>query len=524
MDTPFSTLTTPTVVDDVPFEEHVAIHVDCLESDASTALAPGPVIETMSKPAFALYLQSGLVVLMQNLLPPLKTYVFANYLHGSSAHIAQLTALENLAWTLRVFFAILSDAVPVFGYKRKFWMGVGWLVTLASLCVMAFSDFGAPYCDPNDYPGCWHPNANITSGAFDLAAPSRVSWYRIPTFFATLGVVIVAASADGLLVEYSQREPIVTRGQIMVMTYATTGSGGLNARFFNQFFLNGERYGGTYSFSAGPNVAYYFAISMALLGLGLVVGMFHDTKPALVKQESSSSSQRWSSGLWKLLHNRGIAQLLAFRFAFNLFSMISGAPILSWVTNLDMGWINITPRLLFISATMYYGRFALQWNWRRVLAFWTFSNIVLMALATFFVICDVSRNAYLYSVLLVLTGVPVAIINLIMAVIAGLWASIRDLNVPIANKVRSWLLDGFPATMSLKDDAETKHHVAYMHLIAFAIQLIGLVWIVLLPSQKIPLAMMKQRGGATSVGVLVALGYVALMAFSWQQNVHSYAQ
>ncbi|EQC26300.1 hypothetical protein SDRG_15887 [Saprolegnia diclina VS20] len=352
---------------------------------------------------------------------------------------------------------------------------------------------------------------------------------------ATLGVVIVAASADGLLIEYSQREPIVTRGQIMVMTYATTGSGGLNARFFNQFFLNGKRYGGTYDFSAGPNVAYYFAISMALLGLGLVIGMFHDTKPTLTKQESSSSSQRWSSGLWKLLHNRGIAQLLAFRFAFNLFSMISGSPILSWVTHLDMGWINITPRLLFISATMYYGRFALQWNWRRVLAVSTFSNIVLMALATFFVVCDVSRNAYLYSVLLVLTGIPVAVINLIMgflmvemagvgyeAVMAGLWASIRDLNVPIANKVRSWLLDGFPATMSLKNDAETKHRVAYMHLIAFAIQFIGLVWIILLPSQKIPLALMKQRGGATLFGVLVVLGYVALMAFSWQQNLELY--
>ncbi|EQC26301.1 hypothetical protein SDRG_15888 [Saprolegnia diclina VS20] len=332
------------------------------------------------------------------------------------------------------------------------------------------------------------------------------------------------------MVEYAQREPFATRGQIQAIMYALMGSGGLMARFFNQFFLNGARYGGNYDFSAGPNVPYWMGVGMALAALTCVLGLIVDSK-----KRASHDLRTWSAGLWTLLTSRVVFQLLAFRFAFNLFAMITGSPIYAWVTNLDMGWINITPRMLFVPATIHYGRFALQWNWRRVVAVTTVSNIVLMALATFFVIYDVSRNAWVFTALFLLTGIPVAITNLVTgfamvemagvgyeAVIAGLWATIRDLNVPIANKVRTSLVDEFPAVMSMKNDSHTHNQVAYPHIIGFSIQVVGLIWLVLLPSQKTPLAMMKSHGASRVAGVLVVLGYVALVTFSWQQALEKY--
>ncbi|EQC26302.1 hypothetical protein SDRG_15889, partial [Saprolegnia diclina VS20] len=77
------------------------------DDDNSTALAPGAPIHIFSMPAIALYLQMIAVSCLQNLLPPLKIYLFTAYLHGSTTHVWQLTALENIAWTFRVFFAIL---------------------------------------------------------------------------------------------------------------------------------------------------------------------------------------------------------------------------------------------------------------------------------------------------------------------------------------------------------------------------------------------------------------------------------
>ncbi|OQR89393.1 transmembrane protein [Achlya hypogyna] len=535
-------ITTPTVVEDPSFDYHPDISISVIADDSDdTALAPGPVIHEKSPPAVALYLQSILVTFMQNILPPLKLYLFTAYLHGSTEHIAQLTALENVAWTARLLFAALSDALPVLGYRRKFWLSLGWFITLVSVAVMAFTPLQSPFCDPKIYSTCWNPKANTTQAAYDLTAPSRVAFYRAPTFFATLGVVMVAANVDGLMVEYAQREPLATRGQIQILTYSVTGSGGLLARFFNQFFLNGKRYGGNYDFSAGPNVAYYLSVAMALAGLAVVVFMVHDTKRALSKQESMDASpehsNQWLAGLWSLVQNRAVYQLLAFRLLFNLFSTITGAPIVSWVTNLDMGWINITPRMLFVPATIQFGRFGLHWNWRRSLGTATAANLALMALATFLVVYDASRNAYVYSVLLVLTGIPVAVSNLVLgfvmvemasvgyeAVVAGLWATIKDLNVPIAAQVRTHLMDAFPATLALKNDSVTQSHVGYTHVVAFGVQLVGLVWLVLLPAQKTPVAMLKQHGGARIGGACVVLGYVALLAFCLQQNIHSYVQ
>ncbi|OQR87081.1 transmembrane protein [Achlya hypogyna] len=498
------------------------------EGDA-TALAPGAPITIFSRQALALYLQMVIVTFMQNILPPLKIYLFTAYLHGSPTHVWQLTALENIAWTFRVVFAGLSDFVPVRGYRRKFWMCLGWVITLVGLAIMAFSSFGTPFCDPKDYPTCWNPKANTTKTAYDLTAPSRVQWYRIPTLVATVGVVMVTASVDGLMVEYAQREPFATRGQIQTIMYALTGSGGLIARFFNQFFLNGARYGGNYDFSAGPNVPYWVSLGMGAAGLVGVLFLIQDSKPSV------QSFQHWSAGLWSLLQNRAVYQLLAFRFLFNLFSTVTGATIYSWVTRLDMGWLNITPRMLFVPATFHFGRFGLHWNWRRVVGTASVANIVLMALLTFFVVYDVSRNAWVFTALILLTGIPVAINNLVTgfamvemagigyeAVIAALWATIRDLNVPVATKIRTAILDEFPVNMALKDDSHSQNQVGYTHIIAFSIQVVGLVWLILLPTQKTPVAMMKTHGLQRPAGIFVVLGYVALVIFAWQQSLEKY--
>ncbi|OQR96488.1 transmembrane protein [Thraustotheca clavata] len=504
--------------------------LDISESDKQideepTALAPGTPVHVFSKLAILLYLQSTVVTFMQNILPPLKVYIFTAYLQGSPTSIVQLTALENIAWTTRVFFALLSDFLPVFGYRRKFWMCLGWVICCIGILIMAVSSFGTPFCDPKVYPTCWNPKANTTLKAYDFDAPNRVAWYRIPIFVATLGVVMVAASVDGLMVEYAQREPFNSRGQIQTIVYALTGTGGLMARFFNQFFLNGARYGGNYDFSVGPNVPYWASLGMGLGALIAVVVMNQDTKTTI------KPFNEWARGLILLLQNRAVYQLLAFRYLFNLFSTVTGATIITWVTNLDMGWINITPRMLFVPATYHFGRYGLSWNWRRVVGTATICNIVLMAMVTFFVIYDVSRNAWVYTALILLTGIPVAVNNLVTglamvemtqfgyeAICAGLWATIRDLNVPVAAKIRTWILDDFPVNMKLNNDSYTQNQVAYTHIIAFSIQLAGLVWLVLLPTQKTPVALMKQHGYSVIAGTLVIIGYVALVAFITPQT------
>ncbi|OQR83939.1 transmembrane protein [Achlya hypogyna] len=512
---------------------------DSSEEDSvdSEALAPGDRIGVLSRPALVLYFQSIVSTFMQNVLPPLKLYVFMAYLHSSSENYNQLLALENLAWTCRVFFAVLSDFVPVFGRRRQFWLCLGWVLTCVSLAVMGFSKFGAPFCDPEEYPKCWNPMGKTPKEAYDPTAPSRVAWYRAPTFFATFGVVLVAANVDGLMVEYAQKEPIATRGQIQAIVYALTGTGGLMARFFFQILLNGKRYGGNYDFSVGASVPYLLSLGMCVAALAVALAFLRDTPRPFVPFGA------WCSGLWALLQNRAVFQLLAFRFFYYLFNNVYGNPIVAfqvppvrWVTNLDLGWINITPRLLFVPATAYVGRNGLQWNWRTVAVSATALNIALTAFATFFVIYDVCRNAWFYTAVMVLTGIPVAINYIIQgfvmvefagvgyeAVIAGLWATLKDINVPIALKWHNFVTDQFPVkSMLLLDDDHTRNQVAATHGISFAIQVVGLAWFVLVPGQKLAMRALKQMSPSRLGGALIIVGYLAQIIFSWQQNIDAY--
>ncbi|KDO22969.1 hypothetical protein SPRG_11816 [Saprolegnia parasitica CBS 223.65] len=508
------------------------------DSTNGEALAPGETVGLLSKPALVLYFQSIVSTFMQNVLPPLKLYIFMAYLHSSADHYAQLAALENLAWSLRVLFALLSDYLPVFGHRRRFWLSLGWVLTCVSLAIMGFSSFGSPFCDPKDYPTCWNPKANTTKAAYDFAAPGRVAWYRAPTFFATLGVVLVTANVDGLMVEYAQREPIATRGQIQAVVYALTGTGGLAARFFIQLMLNGKRYGGTYDWSVGANFPYLLSLGGGLVALVTALVFVHDSPRPFVPL------RQWLHGLWLLLTNRAVYQLLIFRFFYYLFNNVYGNPLLAfgiplvrWVDNLDMGWINITPRLLFVPMTGYVGRAGLQWNWRYVAAGATGVNIALMAFATFFVIYDVCRNAWFYTAVVVLTGVPVAINYLLQglvmvelagvgyeAMIAALWATIKDLNVPIALKWHTFIADQFPVqSMLLKDDDHTRDQVAWTHAISFAIQIVGLAWFLLVPTQKLAMRALKHGAASRLGGAAVVVGYFAMLVFLWQQNIDSYS-
>ncbi|OQS07857.1 folate-Biopterin Transporter (FBT) family [Thraustotheca clavata] len=518
---------------DAPFESTEASEVpfkSAEEFDAATAIAPGGAVPLKSRPGITLYVQSIISNFLQNALPPLNTYIFTVYLHGSALNVAQLNSLNTIAWSLRVIFGMLSDYAQLFGYRRKVWLIVGWLLALGGVASIAFSSFGSPFCDPKEYPTCLNPKVNTTIKAYDLSASSRVAWYRTPTFFTTLGAVMVQANLDGIVVEYAHREPIGIRGRIQAFTFFISGIGILLSRFFLLFCMSAKRYGGTYDWSAGPNVPYIIAFALVLVGLFLAIVLFQDTLNHI------KSFKEWVEKLWLLLQNRAVYQLLAFRFSTNLLQSLTGTSVLTWVRNLDLQWANVIPRIPYVPTMIITMRLGTNWNWRKSILIFTSLSILVTSIATFCVIWDACRNCYFYIILIASTAIATALNTLMPAwamvevagigheaTIAAIYNTIKDLNVPITTKWRNYIIESFPSIPLLLNDRHNQNQVGYTWLISLGVQIVGLAFIFLIPTQRIPILNMKENSGQSILaGCIVIAGYIALFVFDWQQSLQNY--
>ncbi|KDO22970.1 hypothetical protein SPRG_11817 [Saprolegnia parasitica CBS 223.65] len=503
---------------------------DDFTHDSASALAPGGALALNSRDTIVFYVQSIAASFLQWVLPPLNTYLFSAYLHAPAHIVAQFTWLQWMAWVPRILFAVCSDYVTLFGYRRKLWLVLGWVMTVASVAAMAFSSVGAPYCDPQVYPTCWNPKANTTRAAYNFDAPNRAAWYRTPTFFVHLGVAMVQASLDGVMVEYCHREPLALRGRLQAFTYFISGLGILYARFFGLFGLNAPRYGGTYDFSAGPAVAYMIGFGLSFVSLVLAICCFRDTHNHI------KSLADWTTGLWRLLQNRAVYQLVVFRICYSLFQSPLGTPIISWVTDISIGWSNVMGRILYVPTLIQIMRRGLQWNWRKCVGIASVFSIVLTALATFFVIYDVCRNQYFYLVILALSAIALAFMTLMPgwvmvevagvgheATIAALYGAMSNLMLPVAARWRIIMNDAFPANTALLNDAHTRDQVMYSHVISFSLQLVGVLFVVFLPTHRLPTLQLLARNDRSPIaGVLVVLAYLVLIVFALQQSLYNY--
>lgn len=131
--------------------------------------------------------------------------VLNNYLHMSAVLVATASALIYFPRTLRVFFCMLSDTTPIFGYRRRPYMALGWLVTSTACLLMAVLSLGEPYY--SDASIANKDEATLTPeqlATIDYTAPDRGIKLIILMMVANLGTVIGYSAYCGALVDLSQ--------------------------------------------------------------------------------------------------------------------------------------------------------------------------------------------------------------------------------------------------------------------------------------------------------------------------------
>lgn len=121
-------------------------------------------------------------------------------------------AVVMVFWSYKIVFGFLSDCFPIFGYKRKPYIVIGWLFCAGVLISLAK--------EGNEV----HPRHLV-----------------IMLAMANMGYVWADVAADGFMVWVAHREPIEKRGKMQTLVYSCSKLGQIAINFIILFGFSGPR-------------------------------------------------------------------------------------------------------------------------------------------------------------------------------------------------------------------------------------------------------------------------------------------
>ncbi|CAK4482287.1 unnamed protein product [Aphanomyces euteiches] len=423
--------------------------------------------------------------------------------------IATYLVIVQAGWYYKLFFGMLTDCVPICGYRRKPWILIGWSIAMICLAVMAFMSFEDPYC--SNPAVCLTRKWRLTPAQakfFNFHAPDSGTKFIVLSAIASFGYIIAGCASDAVVVEYSHREPLVIRGQLQTAIYIARYIGQTVAQLLVGVLLNGPNFKGSFSFNVAPSVMNGLFLAPCIVVVFVTVVVF--------KEEKQSTGFQSVNG----------------------FDTTAATPIQSlWakVEPVMNSFSGVVANILFMGILVLVGKMGLNWNWRWTIALSTIAILLIDSFVVFMTIFDGLRNQWFFVGALladqILSGVRF-IVGTYCAVelaepgtegaIYGFITALNSFSSPVATVVYK-LIDSYfeiSNTDILLDDQHTRWQVAYTYFIAYGFKLASLVWLVLLPPQKQELQNLKRTGGRNPWwGATLLVIYLAVLAFSTMFNL-----
>ncbi|CAE8639232.1 unnamed protein product, partial [Polarella glacialis] len=412
---------------------------------------------------------------------------FLGYLNVPGYVYATAGVVTTLPWSFKFFFGLMNDCLPVNGYSRKPYMVFGWALCCATLVVLNRVGLPDPYwCVGADGNYLKHQEPCNPSAA------SAGGEYAMLMCLAALGYVIADVAADGLMVQYAQREPQERRG--------TIGSTALIA-----FCMNGKLYNGTFDWSLSFNdVMGIFAVPA---GLMVPLSWF------LVVEEKVQPGERKSlrsylKEVWGLITSKAFFFVIMFQFWEPFVGRIStpagGLVKSEWagVKNLQNQLFSLVALFVFSFGLWQVKKHFLNTSWRMMLLGTSVLINVMDATLAFLTIFDVVRNQYFYLGESILDEIPAAANFVIGTFIVvemadkgnegltyGLMTTVANLGTPFARAVGNQIFGLFPANLSdaanyVADTQDFRQTVATSFAVSYLFSFLSLIFLFLLLTCK----------------------------------------
>ncbi|KAF4321062.1 hypothetical protein JM18_004611 [Phytophthora kernoviae] len=456
-----------------------------------------------------------------------------NYLHLNGYQTLSARVLLSLPWSFKVIIGIVSDCFPIMGSRRRAYMIVGWFVCSGTLLVLVFMNQEPPfYMDrtlrgkdlsklpPDDF-----------KGRINWQAPDSGSLYILLMMMASFGYMIADVASDGLVVEFSQREPEQTRGSVLSTVYLVRSVTMIAAVLLVGFGMNGEDYGGTFSWSLSMSQLMLIFALLSLMAVPSALWLIQE--PPL--GDDVPKFCVYMRGLWVLLQNAAVVQILAYRFfsgIFDGFTITASDPIQRYwahVHPLNESLFAVLGLVIFSLALYMTKKIGLGWNWRNVIAWTTLSVIGLDAVVGMLTTWDVVRSQWFWLGTPILEELPQAMNFLVStfvvvelaelgneAAVYGLLTTVSNLSSPFASCISKNVNAHFDVGVAdiIHDSKHVRWQVTWTFVIAYIMKLLSLAWLPLLPRQKRETQELKQRAGKWFWGGVATVA-IFTFAFLW---------
>ncbi|KAG7395166.1 hypothetical protein PHYBOEH_004147 [Phytophthora boehmeriae] len=494
------------------------------------ALRPGSAPQLWSTESFGLLAQYAAIGLLYSALPGTIYPFLQNYLNAQGTQVLAARVLVSLPWSFKVFYGIVSDCFPVAGFRRRPYMLLGWTICFAVLVVMACTTLGGPYFTDSGVRGV-KPEYYTESqrASLNLQAQEQGGKYIVLMMLASMGYLMADVSADALVVEVAQREPLAVRGRTQTAAYTIRTVFMVAGNLLLAFLFDGKDYGGDYDFTLSfPQIMLILSCSA---GVMLPITWFY------VSEERCQAPhfRTYMSDFWGLLQTRAIFQIIAYKFLsglFENFTFVSMEPMQTY-------WAGVTPRneklgnvlvLVVMALTLAWtGRYGLHWNWRIVVAITTLMVVALDATCMLLVTWNVVRNQYFWLGLPIVEqfaqGVGFIVSTFVVVELAelghegalyGLLTTVGNLSSPFAATISKTVNAPYDITNERiqNDSIDVRWNVTATLLIMYGMRVLSLLWLPLLPRQKEDTQYLKATGGTCKTMGYITVAYV-LAAMGW---------
>ncbi|KAG6616342.1 uncharacterized protein IUM83_03672 [Phytophthora cinnamomi] len=455
------------------------------------AIREGGMPVLTSKENIGLLFEYAAVGLVYGLLPETIYPFMQEYLNCSGSQVTAATQLVVLPWSFKVFYGILSDCRPIFGYRRRPYMLIGWGICFIMLLVMCIMPIGKPYftdaADRNVDISDYTPEIEAR---INYDAPSEGAKYVMLMFFAAVGYVMADVCADSITVELAQREPLAKRGKTQSVIYTVRTAMVIVGEFLTGFFFNGEDYGGTFDFSLS------FPQLMIIVTV-LTIPVFPMTW-FFIKEEKREAAnfKEYISSFWDLLCSRAVYQVIAYNFFANIFADITytgSSPVqdhMVGVTPINSTLSDILSNLLFAAGIMITSKWGLHWNWR-----W-----MIVITGAVVIIVDLQLPAGVGWIISTFVTVELAGLGN-EAAVYGLLTTVTNVAAPFASALTLVIDAPFNITNARvqEDDYSIRRDLTYTVIIMYAMTIFAWVFLFLLPKQKEDTQRLLRKGGKSKL-------------------------
>lgn len=143
---------------------------------------------------------------------PLHFYLISTQ-NASSAQIGALISVQSLPWSMKIFYGLLSDSVPIFRYRRKPYVFLGWLsYALINFILSMLSKPGVRTC-------------------------------IIGAFFLSSSLLLADVATDALSVERSKLESDTRKGSLQTTGYTCRAMGMVFGALLGSVLYNKDAWG-----------------------------------------------------------------------------------------------------------------------------------------------------------------------------------------------------------------------------------------------------------------------------------------